>query len=65
MLTRQSKLFSEASGGTTAISVVDPPPFFQAVDRRSLARTIFTASYRPSRLGMSRLFFRADSIASS
>ena len=65
MLTRQSKSSSEAPAGWTAISVVEPPPFFQAVVRQSLARTTFTASYRPSRLGRSRLLFFAHSIASS
>src|ERR1700739_39335 len=42
MLTRQSKPYSEPSSGATAISVVAPPPFFQAVVRQSAARVIFT-----------------------
>src|SRR5580704_10643747 len=43
MLTRQSKLSSDAPAGATAISVVEPPPFFHGVVRQSLARMIFTA----------------------
>jgi hypothetical protein len=31
MLTRQSNVSSEAPSGLTAISVVEPPPFFHGV----------------------------------
>jgi hypothetical protein len=41
MLTRQSKLSSEASIGPTAISVVEPPPFFHGLVRQLAARMIF------------------------
>jgi indole-3-glycerol phosphate synthase len=44
MLMRQSKLSRVAPGGATAISVVEPPPFFHGVVRQSLARTILTES---------------------
>src|SRR5260370_3666798 len=47
MLTRQSNVPSDAPGGSAAISVVEPPPFFHGVVRQSLARTIFNIG-RPS-----------------
>src|SRR5260370_2673401 len=43
MLTRQSNVSSDAPDGSAAISVVEPPPFFQGVVRQSLARMIFNA----------------------
>src|ERR1700730_18028108 len=43
MLMRQSNISNDAPSGAAAISVVEPPPFFQGVVRQSLARTIFNA----------------------
>jgi hypothetical protein len=64
MLMRQSNISSEAPGGSTAISVVEPPPFFHGVARRATSADDFQ---RPAqrRLGKSRLFLRAQSIARS
>src|SRR5258708_20233352 len=43
LLTRQSNVSSDARDGSAAISVVEPPPFFQGVVGQSLARMIFNA----------------------
>src|SRR6202011_1414168 len=43
MLMRQPNISNDAPSGAAAISVVEPPPFFQGVVRQSLARTIFNA----------------------
>ena len=43
MLIRQSKVSRDASDGSTAISVVEPPPFFQSVISQVLARIILKA----------------------
>jgi hypothetical protein len=64
MLMRQSNVPSEAPGGSMAISVVEPPLSFHGVARRLTGAHDFQ---RPAqrRLGKSRLFSRAQSIARS
>ena len=65
MLMRQSNVSSDAPEGPTAISVVEPPPFFHGVVRQSPARMISTGQFLSARLGRSSLFSRAQSIARS
>ena len=64
MLMRQSKVSSEAPGGATAISVVEPPPFFHGVGLAVAGANDAHGGVRP-RPGRSSLFCRAQSIAMS
>src|SRR5260370_18095661 len=55
-LMRQANVSSEAPDGSIAISVVEPPPFFQGVVRYSLARMIFNAGLPSAHALLDQLF---------